>query len=64
MSIGCLKRGVGGSILNFLRAEVICEQTNYRTNITVDCFCNGLEFTQSHRGEEVMPDSYDKCKLG
>ena len=30
----------------------------------IDCFCNGLEFTQSHRREEVMPNSYDKCKLG
>ena len=30
----------------------------------LDCFCNGIEFTQSHRPEEVIPDSYDKCEAG
>ena len=24
----------------------------------------GLEFTQSHRPEVVIPDSYDKCEPG
>ena len=28
------------------------------------CVCNGTEFTQSHRPEEVIPNSYDKCKPG
>ena len=28
---------------------------------TLDYFCKGVEFTQSHRPEEAIPDSYDKC---
>ena len=31
---------------------------------TLDCFCKGIEFTQSHRPEEAIPDSYDKCEPG
>ena len=33
---------------------------------TLDCFCKGIEFTQSHRPEETIPDSrsYDKCEPG
>ena len=31
---------------------------------TLDCFCKGMEFTQSHRPEEAIPDSYDKCEPG
>ena len=27
---------------------------------TVDCFCKGIESTQSHRPEEAIPDFYDK----
>ena len=26
----------------------------------LDCFCNGIEFTQSHRPEEVIPDTCEK----
>ena len=29
---------------------------------TLDCFCKGIEFTQSHWPEEAIPDSYDKCE--
>ena len=29
---------------------------------TLDCFDKGIEFTQSHRPEEAIPDSYDKCE--
>ena len=29
---------------------------------TLDCFCKGIEFTQSHRSEEAIPDSYNKCE--
>ena len=29
---------------------------------TLDCFCKGIESTQSHRLEEAIPDSYDKCE--
>ena len=29
---------------------------------TLDCFHKGIEFSQSHRPEEVIPDSYDKCE--
>ena len=28
------------------------------------CFRDGIEFTQSHRPEEAIPDSYDKCEPG
>ena len=31
---------------------------------TLDCFGKGREFTQSHRPEEAIPDSYDKCEPG
>ena len=31
---------------------------------TLDCFCKGIEFTQSHRPEEAIPHSYDKCEPG
>ena len=31
---------------------------------TLDCFCKGMAFTQSHRPEEAIPNSYDKCKPG
>ena len=31
---------------------------------TLDCFCKGMTFTQSHRPEEAIPNSYDKCKPG
>ena len=31
---------------------------------TLDCFCKGIEFTQSHRPEEAIPDSYNKCGPG
>ena len=31
---------------------------------TLDCFSKGIEFTQSHRPEEAIPDSYDKCEPG
>ena len=27
---------------------------------TLDCFYKGIEFTQSHRPEEAIPDSYDR----
>ena len=27
---------------------------------TFDCLWKGIEFTQSHRPEEAIPDSYDK----
>ena len=30
----------------------------------LDCFCKGIEFTQSHRPEEAITDSYDKCESG
>ena len=32
----------------------------------LDCFFKGIEFTQSHRPEEAIPDPYDKygpCRL-
>ena len=29
---------------------------------TLDCFCKGIEFAQSHRPEEAIPYSYDKCE--
>ena len=28
----------------------------------LDCFFNGIEFTQSHRPKDVIADSYDKCE--
>ena len=31
---------------------------------TLDCFCKSIEFTLSHRLEEAIPDSYDKCASG
>ena len=31
---------------------------------TLDCSCKGIEFTQSHRPGEAIPDSYDKCEPG
>ena len=31
---------------------------------TLDCLCKGIEFTQSHRPEEAIPDSYDKFEPG
>ena len=31
---------------------------------TLDSFCKGIEFTQSHRPEEAIPHSYDKCEPG
>ena len=31
---------------------------------TIDCFCRGTEFTQSHRPEEAIHDSYNKCEPG
>ena len=31
---------------------------------TLDCFCKGMKFTQSHRPEEAIPDSNDKCEPG
>ena len=31
---------------------------------TLDCFGKGIEFTQSHRPEEAIADSYDKCEPG
>ena len=34
----------------------------HRTKL--DCFFNGIEFTQSHRPEEVISDTYDKCEAG
>ena len=30
----------------------------------IDCPCKGIEFTQSHRPEEAIADSYDKCEPG
>ena len=29
---------------------------------TLDSFNKGIEFTQSHRLEEAIPDCYNKCK--
>ena len=29
---------------------------------TLNCFCKGTEFTQSHRPEQATADSYDKCE--
>ena len=40
----------------------MCTKLKYGTNL--DCFCNGIEFTRSHRSEEVIPDPYDKCEAG
>ena len=31
---------------------------------TLDCFCKGTEFTQSHRPEEAILDSYGQCEPG
>ena len=31
---------------------------------TLDFFVKGIEFTQSHRPEEGIPDSYDKSEPG
>ena len=31
---------------------------------TLDCFCKGIESTQSHRPEEAIPDSYEKFEPG
>ena len=31
---------------------------------TLDCFCKGIESTQSHRPEEAIADSYDECEPG
>ena len=31
---------------------------------TLDSFSKGIEFTQSHRPEDAIPDSYDKCEPG
>ena len=31
---------------------------------TLDCFCKCIQFTQSHRPEEAIPDSYNKCEPG
>ena len=30
----------------------------------IDCLYKGIEFTQSHRPEEAIADSYDKCEPG
>ena len=30
----------------------------------LDCFCKGIEFTQSHRPEEAICSSYDKYEPG
>ena len=39
-------------------------RTNYCMGEILNCICNGIEFTQSHRPEEVIRDSYDKCEAG
>ena len=31
---------------------------------TLDCFCKHIEFTQSHRPEVAIPDSYDEGEPG
>ena len=31
---------------------------------TLDCFWNGIEFTQSHGPAEAILDSYNKCEPG
>ena len=31
---------------------------------TLDCFCKCIESTQSHRPEEAIPNSNDKCEPG
>ena len=31
---------------------------------TLDCFCKGIEFIQSHRPEEAIPNTYDKFEPG
>ena len=28
---------------------------------TLDCFCKGIESSQSQQSEEAIRDSYDKC---
>ena len=30
---------------------------------TLDCFCKGIESTQSQRPEEAIPDSYVRTRL-
>ena len=34
--------------------------TNQSMGRILDCFCKGIIFTQSHRPEVAIPDSYDK----
>ena len=31
---------------------------------TLDCFCKGIGSIQSHRPEQAIPDSYDRCQPG
>ena len=38
-------------------------KVKYGTNI-IDYFYKGVEFTQSHRSEEAISDSYDNCEPG
>ena len=50
---------------DFLRVTYVNECLNrlkYKT--VLDCFCNSMEFTQSHRPEGVIPNSYYNCKPG
>ena len=54
-------------IFSFWRMWMNIEQTKVwdkHSGQTLDCFCKGIEFTQSHPPEEFIPDSYDKCEPG
>ena len=51
-------------IEDFLVTHVNEYVNKLNTGQISDCFCNGIEFTQSHRPEEVIPDPCDKCEPG
>ena len=50
---------------DFLLLTYVNKYVNKLEDRTIlDCFCNGIQFTQSHRPKDVIPDFYDKCERG
>ena len=50
---------------DFLLLTYVNERlTNQSMGQISDCFCKGIEFTQSHRPEEANRDFYKKCETG
>lgn len=50
-------------IADFLLLTYVNEYGNLRIGEILDCHCNGIEITQSHRAEDIA-DSYDNCEPG